>query len=424
MKSPVALPRLVLMLWVDFTAHPHVRCGGWGCASLHEGLIMTTLKQMTRGLLASACLLCVTQAYAQDGGQVLRQELSEAQTKAVAGKAIPAEKRLPALPKEAFEQAPPASKNLPETIGGNPGGKVIRLPDVETAPTEGGGPEGRNYGLNNLNTVYHYNDHRIDPVSVPNTPHRQSGYFLHTFNGTNFFYCTATLISRSILVTAGHCVYDTNANKYITSGTFTPACVNCNGGGTVSAPYGKATANYVLASAGWRAAASESAALDKGVDVAVVVLNKKTGTTSELGASTGWQGFCATNCLQPYWQLSQLGYPSNYDGGNRMNYGEHIEKSDTRDFLLGSGMQGGSSGGPHIANIGDLSDSSTNKGQFASRNWIFAVTSWGYTDTSIKIQGASPLSGPNNTNNFKSMFNTACSRARTLHGTASCTLLP
>ena len=86
-------------------------------------------------------------------------------------------------------------------------------------------------------------------------------------------------------------------------------------------------------------------------------------------------------------------------------------------------MQGGSSGGPHVANIGEISDSSSNKGQWANRNVVFAVTSWGYIDESLKIQGASTLSGPNNSNNFKQLYNSACNVSRSLHGSGSCSLL-
>ena len=72
-----------------------------------------------------------------------------------------------------------------------------------------------------------------------------------------------------------------------------------------------------------------------GYDVAVVTLNKRSApsTVIETGVATGWLGFCHTNCLQPFWQLSQIGFPGNYDGGNRMQYGEHIEQSDTRDYI-------------------------------------------------------------------------------------------
>ena len=261
---------------------------------------------------------------------------------------------------------------------------------------------------------------------MTHAPYRSTGYFLFTFDNTDFFYCTATLISNSILVLAGHCVYDTTANKYILAGTFFPACTNCNGGGTMVEPFGHAAMGFRKASAKWTSAASEDDALDKGWDVAVVTLKKRSAPMSavEMGTVTGFLGFCHTDCLQPFWQLSQLGYPSNYDGGNRMQYGEHIEQSDKRDFIYGSGMEGGSSGGPHISNIGTLADTSSNKGQFVGRNRIYAVTSWGYDDPSLKIQGASPLSGPNNVNNFKSLFNAACTFARAAHGNASCTLLP
>jgi hypothetical protein len=51
---------------------------------------------------------------------------------------------------------------------------------------------------------------------------------------------------------------------------------------------------------------------------------------------------------------------------------------------------------------------------------VFAVTSWGFADDRYRIQGASSLSGPGNSNDFKAMFNAACDIARNLHGPASC----
>jgi V8-like Glu-specific endopeptidase len=375
-------------------------------------------------MTAGAVLLLAGAAAAQDGGKVLNQAIPAAQSAGAMKGATPVEKTLKSLPTETFDmRANSAAAGAPVLISGNSGGKAVPAQNVSTAPAEGGiGTQ--NYGSGNLNTVYHYSDHQIDPTVVTHYPNRTSGYFLHTFNGSSFFYCTATLISKSILVTAGHCVYDTNANKYITAGTFYPACVNCNGGGTLSEPYGHATARFVFASGLWQSAANESAALDQGYDVAFVTLNKKVGSSAEIGVATGWLGWCLTNCLQPFWQLSQLGYPSNYDGGNRMNYGEHIEKSDTRDYQLGSGMRGGSSGGPHVSNIGTLNDSASNKGQFISRNWIFAVTSWGFISEVNKIQGASALSGKANNIGTKAMYNAACTNARAAHGAASCALIP
>jgi V8-like Glu-specific endopeptidase len=380
-------------------------------------------------MTASALVMFASATYAQDGGKVLTQTIPEDQARSfMKGGPTGAEKRLSALPAE-FNVAPSAGPlALPETVAGNRGGKAV---DAVNVVTTDDGIEPKNYGCvsggcgagTNLKTIYHYNDHRVDPDAVVNHPYRTSGYFLHTFDNKKFFYCTATLISKSILVTAGHCVYDTNANKPIIAGTFYPACVNCNGGGTLVQPYGRATARFVIASAPWRAA-TEATGLDQGVDVGVVTLNKRVGGTSvEMGTVTGWLGFCHTNCLWDYSQLSQIGYPANYDGGNRMQYGEHIEQSDSRDYIHGSGMQGGSSGGPHVANIGLLADSAANKGKFVGRNLVYAVTSWGFIDQSRKIQGASPLSGPDNINNFKGLFNAACVKARAAHGAGSCTLL-
>ncbi len=97
------------------------------------------------------------------------------------------------------------------------------------------------------------------------------------------------------------------------------------------------------------------------------------------------------------------------------------------DYIFGSGMRGGSSGGPHIANIGDISenadDQPVNVGQYSQRNVIFAVTSWGFVSNLWKLQGASPLSGVNNSNGFVALFNAACRRSRNLHGNYSCQTL-
>lgn len=55
-------------------------------------------------------------------------------------------------------------------------------------------------------------------------------------------YCSATSISNNVMLTAAHCVYDSNANKWYSGWVFTPAYRNG------SAPYGSfaATTCYVL----------------------------------------------------------------------------------------------------------------------------------------------------------------------------------
>ncbi|GBF91320.1 hypothetical protein Rsub_03640 [Raphidocelis subcapitata] len=54
-------------------------------------------------------------------------------------------------------------------------------------------------------------------------------------------------------------------------------------------------------------------------------------------------------------------------------------------------MTGGSSGGPWILNLGVSAkpDAGLTYGKVTTRNAVVGVTSWGYTDNGIKIQGAS-----------------------------------
>lgn len=270
----------------------------------------------------------------------------------------------------------------------------------------------QDFGVGNKNTVYHYTDKLVEAAQTRTANYRPTGWFQFTAAGGGSFRCTAELISRSIAVTAGHCVHDGgNGNAgWIQSGSFSPAFDDG------SRPYGSANVDTPVTTDGWFG----SGQLDEGYDVGLIVLGKRIGTNQEIGTATGWYGFCYSGCLQPYWYLTQLGFPGNYYGGQRMTEGQHLERSDTRDFVYGSGMQGGSSGGGHLANHGALQGSPGSTGLWPQRNFVFAVTSWGYLDTTLKIQGASSLSGPGNSNGFRGMFNAACNRARQLHGNGTC----
>lgn len=340
----------------------------------------------------------------------------------------PAERLIKALPAGTLDTSPPKpALALPKIQPGDPGDDGGRADKTLRTPRDTPEEAPENYGYNpfgsgtNQGTVFHYSDLLVDSQVVDDYPFRATGHFAFVAADGKSYRCTASLISRSILVTAGHCVHQGGtvdgrppSKGWIKSGAFYPART----GNTY--PYGRATVNYVVTTSGWY----NTGAITQGYDVGLVVLNKPAGKGYQIGAKVGWYGFCRSNCLQAYWSLTQLGYPANYYSGTYMTEGQHIEtnRSNT-DFFHGSGMQGGSSGGPHIANIGSLSDSSSNKGLWPSRNIVFSVTSWGYTSDIYKIQGSSTLTGPNNTNNFIAMYNLACTRARALHGSTSCTLL-
>ncbi len=277
----------------------------------------------------------------------------------------------------------------------------------------------RNFGSGNLATVFHYTDSLVNTALRRTFPTRSTGFLLFKQHG-NWYYCSGSMISRSLVLVAGHCVHSGNNSStgWNSEAYFYPSASGLNGGTPVT-PYGVASASTFWTWTSWY----QTGALDQGYDVGIVVLNTRDNNanpTFEMGAFTGWYGVCLSNCLQPYWSLTQLGYPGNYYGGNFMTKGEHLYVSDGRDYVYGSGMRGGSSGGPHIANMGALSDSAADQGQWPFRNIVFAATSWGYNSESPKIQGASALSGPNNSYLFKNLFNPACGSARAVHGTGSC----
>lgn len=382
---------------------------------------MNLPNKMIATIAGAACLCLAAHAAQAAPFKVLPDStaMSASMMAQIERTARPMQRKLNRLPREVGQtlRATVASPGLPAVTRGSAGpidGRSLRgnepVASDPSASTGGIGP--RNYGQGNQNTVYHYSDMLVDSELMNDTPYRQEGKF--NFQAANglWYHCSATLISRSILVTAGHCVHDGgNRNAgWIRQGYFTPGINGTN------KPYGRAFARAMITTAGW----FNQGQIDSGYDVGLVVLNKREGTSREIGSDTGWHSFCTSNCLQPYWQLTQLGYPGNYYSGNMMTEGQHLEVSNGRDYLYGSGMQGGSSGGGHIANMGALSDSSPNVGQWPYRNVVFAVTSWGYVDDVWKLQGASSLSGPGNGNNFPNLFNTACNLAKAAHGSGSC----
>lgn len=370
-------------------------------------------------------------ATAVPAGRVLQEErLSKYEINALLARAKPYPiPQLTTLPTEAHSLIDPLSRmstQAPGVVSGNSGPddsaetrrEPAGEPDLSTrGAVSQSGITPFDYGLDNLDTVYHYTDRLLDTELNNDFPYRTVGWLRFVDAYGESFRCSAQLIARSIGLTAGHCVHvgGTQEAGWIRSGTFTPAYIDGE------APYGSAMVYWVNTTSGWY----NSGDLDSGYDVGIFVLRNRTATTTELGTYTGYAGFCVTDCLQNYWFLSQLGYPGNYYDGAYMTQGEHLVISDTRDYLYGSGMQGGSSGGGHFANLGQLvTATAASQGSAPARNIIYAVTSWGFTDDAIKVQGASSLSGPNNSNNFKALFNDACTLSRSRHGPASCTLLP
>jgi V8-like Glu-specific endopeptidase len=230
-------------------------------------------------------------------------------------------------------------------------------------------------------------------------PYRAAGKLFFKI-GTSSFICSASLIKRGIAVTAAHCVANYGQRQLYSGWQFVPGYRNG------SAPFGTWTARKVYVLTSYLNGTDNCAVF--GVvcpdDVALIVLN---GTP---GNSAGWLGYFygggfTSNGL---FQITQLGYPAGLDSAAYMertdSYG-YRSPTNSNNTIIGSNMNGGSSGGPWIENFGlpSVLTGETN-GSFPQRNVVVGVTSWGYTSNALKEQGASPFTF----GNIQTLINMAC----------------
>jgi V8-like Glu-specific endopeptidase len=223
--------------------------------------------------------------------------------------------------------------------------------------------------------------------------------------GTASYKCSAALIKRGIAVTAAQCVANYGHSEFYGSWQFVPGYRNG------SAPFGTWTVKQVWIKHAYYNGTDNCAVY--GVvcpdDVAVLILNTQSGGYP--GTSTGWLGYgyngygFTSNGLT---EISQLGYSVGLDNAAYMERNDsqgYVNASNSKNTVIGSNMNGGSSGGPWIANFG-LPAKLTGEtgGSDPVANVVVGVTSWGYTSTALKEQGASPFTS----NNIVSLLNSAC----------------
>ena len=135
-------------------------------------------------------------------------------------------------------------------------------------------------------------------------------------------------------------------------------------------------------------------------DVAVLTLNPQAGVY--LGSRTGYLGYGVNGYSynsSGQALITQLGYPKALDGGElmqRTNSQGYTASTSSNNTIIGSLQTGGSSGGPWVVNLGMApSLNGTSFGTAAVHNIVVGVTSWGYTSTTMKQQGASPFTSAN-----------------------------
>jgi hypothetical protein len=220
-------------------------------------------------------------------------------------------------------------------------------------------------------------------------------------------WCSASLVGKGVLVTAAHCVHDYGRGSagFVKSLRFIPAQ---NSSTTNAGPYG-----FWDAQTWWIPTAyfnGTDTCSVRGIvcnnDVAVVLLRKNSANQYPWGVSQiyyysyGWNGYGFRpegSSGTRRGQITQLGYPGGLDSGRLMqrndSQGQYLGTgtgASPRNIVMGSRMDGGSSGGPWLVNFGTTPTASgAPVGAAPVFNVVQGTSSWGYTNTSIKIVGAS-----------------------------------
>lgn len=310
-----------------------------------------------------------------------------------------------------------AAPTFPGQSGFSPGGAGNgKLASIQVAPAKTEGvlkalaqPDGvapQEYGVGGVP----YTTARVNAYNQPTAtfqPYAATGKLYFNI-GSGTYVCSASLIKPGILVTAAHCVSNYGQSQFYKNWVWYPGYNNGQ------APYGYYTGKNVRVMTAYYN--GSDGCYQYGVicpdDVALIELYTPNGLPgSAVGwYGYGWNGWGLNGSNQTL--INQLGYPQALDSGVFMQRNDSqgtVNATYSNNTVIGSLMTGGSSGGPWLNNFGraPLLASGTGFGNYANRNIVVGVTSWGYTDTSssgMKLQGASPFTS----NNIVALVNAQC----------------
>lgn len=249
-------------------------------------------------------------------------------------------------------------------------------------------------------TGAHFTTYRVFPDGAVNAyPNKPAGKLLFSDPNTGGDYiCSASVIQRRLVVTAGHCVSSPSTNPaqryFYTNFMFIPGYRNG------VAPVGTWTPSQIRVTQVWYAS---NGSVPNAQDVAIMVMRDNGG--SAIGNVTGWYGSWTNRLALNH--LTMIGYPGNLDNGQRMemNQAGTFANGGNNTYIYGSAMRGGSSGGPWIQDYGIKPVANPGIPALGG-NYVVSVTSYGPVATGPKYQGASNLD-----NRFTNMFNNSCAAA-------------
>jgi V8-like Glu-specific endopeptidase len=228
-------------------------------------------------------------------------------------------------------------------------------------------------------------------------PYRTVGKLFFSINGEPYL-CSASVIQRRVVATAGHCVHSGNlATGFYSDFVFVPAYRD----GT--APFRAWNWRFVTTTAAWATGNDE---VPNAADYAMIEFDDQPITTGgssvRLGSVTGWLGWQTSSLLPNH--TSKLGYPCNLDSCEKMQnvMSNSYQPTEPNNVEYGSDARGGSSGGPWVQNFQVLQAGGGTGIQSAS-NRVVGITSYGYVSDTPKVQGSSILDS-----RWVQLFNTVC----------------
>lgn len=298
-----------------------------------------------------------------------------------------------------------APRRLPGDVGAKVLAPVQIVPDTplagSAAPAAGARPKA--VGQSGLP----FSTSRIElmkgemSAQYPNRAVGRLGFRYKTGNAM----CSASLIGPGLLLTAAHCVTEFGSGQFLPDArwAFVPGYYKGRGA------YGTFTAQAVFAPRSYvdgTAACFGSVACPNDVALLVLRPNKK---KKYPGTATGWLGVgldgdgFSEYILSYGAPITQLGYPGGLDNGAQMIRNDALGmtaslgdpdagETPVDATLIGSVLDGGSSGGPWVVNFGIAPDyGSLPKPQMSTPNMVVGVTSWGDATGEYAIAGSSPF---------------------------------
>jgi len=290
---------------------------------------------------------------------------------------------------------PDTSTVVPDTEAG-PHAKGAKVRDVIIIDSD---PQTRAYGSFGIPyTTTRVQDGNQSAAGTTSANRQSTTYPYRTIGKLTFSagYCSASLIRRSVIVTAAHCIQNFGSGSNLfTNFQFRPGHYGATGATAAQiAPHGTWNWIKLVRPASWASGTDIGSGAARDNDLAVIALGKN-GAGQFVGDLVGYLGYgwnnysfvtsAKTGNLHTA-AVSTLGYPALMDGGKIMQRTDGPTYTTTiagaGQLRQGSNLTGGSSGGPWIVNFRTRSAvlSGGAVPGTASSMSVVGVTSWGSAD--------------------------------------------